>query len=114
MGPTIVYFFNLNPVYRNQLLLFNNFNHPQRDESISFSMKHVIAVLNVSIGFTQCGLILWWRTNHFIIDLINLLIRELNNCSLADNLKVERYLLGKLKFNCSSMSYQATEGSAVK
>ena len=30
------------------------------------------------------------------------------------NLKVERYLLGKLKLNCNSMSYQATEGSAVK
>ena len=30
------------------------------------------------------------------------------------NLKVERYLLGKLKFNCNSISYQATEGSAVK
>ena len=29
-------------------------------------------------------------------------------------LKVERYLLVKLKFNCSSMSYQATERSAVK
>ena len=27
---------------------------------------------------------------------------------------VERYLLGKLKFNCNSMSYQAIEGSAVK
>ena len=32
----------------------------------------------------------------------------------AITLKVERYLLGKLKFNCNSMSYQATEGSAVK
>ena len=30
------------------------------------------------------------------------------------NLKVERYLLVKLKFSCNSMSYQATEGSAVK
>ena len=30
------------------------------------------------------------------------------------NLKVERYLLVKWKFSCNSMSYQATEGSAVK
>ena len=32
----------------------------------------------------------------------------------VNNLKVERYLLVKLKFNCNSMSYQATEESAVK
>ena len=32
----------------------------------------------------------------------------------TSDLKVERYLLGKLKFNCNSMSYQATEGSAMK
>ena len=37
-----------------------------------------------------------------------------NTAILQGNLKVERYLLGKLKFNCNSMSYQATEGSAVK
>ena len=34
--------------------------------------------------------------------------------SLLKNLKVEGYLLGNLKFNCNSMSYQATKRSAVK
>ena len=39
------------------------------------------------------------------------------NCHIHEmvgNLKVELYLLGKLKFNFNSMSCQATEGSAVK
>ena len=32
------------------LCYYNNFNHPQGDSPISFCMKHVITVLNASIG----------------------------------------------------------------
>ena len=55
-----------------------------------------------------------------ISDCINLkkpFYKQNGSCvysAFRQNLKVERYLLGKLKFNCNSMSYQATEESAVK
>ena len=65
------------------LCYFNNFNHPQRDQPNLFRMKYVITVMNISIGLTQCGLIWGLRTDDFIMKLINLLIRELDNCSLG-------------------------------
>ena len=64
------------------LFYYNNFNHPQKDWPISFCMKRVITVLNASISLTQCGLISVLIRDHFIAKLINLLIKELNNCSL--------------------------------
>ena len=43
--------------------------------------------MNISIGLTQCGL----RRDDFIIKLINLLMRELDNCSLASDFRVSRH-----------------------
>ena len=51
-------------------------------------MKHVITVMNILVGLTQCGLIRVLRRDHFIMKLINLLIRELNNCSLEGDFRV--------------------------
>ena len=56
----MVFFFNLNPVWDSieiSLCYFNNFNHSQKDKPISFRMKYVITVMNISVGLTQCGLI---------------------------------------------------------
>ena len=39
--------------------------------------------VTVVIGLTQCGLIGGLRKDDFIMKLINLLIRELDNCSLG-------------------------------
>ena len=39
--------------------------------------------MNISIGLTQCGLIWGLRRDDFIMKLINLLIRELENYSLV-------------------------------
>ena len=54
-------------------------------------MKYVITVMNISIDLAQCGLI-WglWR-DRFIMKLINLLIRELENCSLGGDFRVSRH-----------------------
>ena len=84
---SIVYFFltwtqSGTPV-EISLCYFNNFNHPQRDWPISFRMKYVITFMNISTGLTQCGLIWGLRRDDFIMKLINLLIRELDNCSLG-------------------------------
>ena len=43
--------------------------------------------MNTSIGLTQCGL----RRDDFIIKLINLLIRELDNGSLGGDFRVSRH-----------------------
>ena len=51
-------------------------------------MKNVIKAINISFGLTQCGLIRVLRRDHFIMKLINLLIRELNNCSLEGDFRV--------------------------
>ena len=47
--------------------------------------------MNISIGFTQCGLI-WglWRDG-FIMKMVNILIRELENCSLGGDFRVSRH-----------------------
>ena len=44
--------------------------------------------MNISIGLTQCGLILGLRRDDFIMKLINLLIREPENCSLGGDFRV--------------------------
>ena len=54
-------------------------------------MKYVITVMNTSIGLTQCGLIWGLRRDDFIIKLINLLIRELDDCSLGGDVRVSRH-----------------------
>ena len=54
-------------------------------------MKHVITVLNISIGLTQYGLIWPLRRDHFIMKLINLLIMELNNCSSGGDFRVSHH-----------------------
>ena len=62
---------NLNPVWTSvkiSLHYFNNFNHPQRDQPISFCMKYVITVLNISAG-----------------------LREPNNCSLGGDFQVPQH-----------------------
>ena len=82
-----IFFFNLNLV-EISLCYFNNFNPSQRDQPISFRMKYVITVMNISIGLTQCGLIRGLRKDDFIMKLINLLIRELENCSLGGDFRV--------------------------
>ena len=55
-------------------------------------MKYVITVMNISIDLTQCGLILGLRRDDFIMNLINLLIRELDNCSLGGDFRVSRHV----------------------
>ena len=72
------------------LCYFYNFNHPQKDWPISFRMKYVITVMNISIGLTQRGLIWGLRRDDFIMKLIDLLIRELDNCSLGGSFWVSR------------------------
>ena len=47
--------------------------------------------MNISIGLTQCGLIWGLRRDDFIMKLINLLIRELENCSLGGDFRVSRH-----------------------
>ena len=69
------------------LCYFNNFNHPQRDQPISFRMKQVIGVMNISTDLTQRRLICGLRRDHSI-KLINSLIKELNNCSLGGDVRV--------------------------
>ena len=54
-------------------------------------MKHVISVLNISVGLTQCRLIRPLRRDHYIMKLINLLIWELNNCSLGGDFRVSHH-----------------------
>ena len=39
--------------------------------------------MNIWIGLTECGLIWGIRRDDFIMKLINLLIKELDNCSLG-------------------------------
>ena len=51
-------------------------------------MKYVITVMNVSIGLALYGLIYGLRRDDFIMKLINLLIRELDNCSLGGDFRV--------------------------
>ena len=90
---TIVYFFNLNqsgtPI-EISLCYFTNFNHPQRDQlfilykTCNHSLEHFSCL-------TQCGLIWPLRRDHFIIKLINLLIRELNNYSLGGDFRVSQH-----------------------
>ena len=50
-------------------------------------MKYVITVMNISIGVTQRGL----RRDDFIMKPINLLLRELENCSLGGDFRVSRH-----------------------
>ena len=54
-------------------------------------------------------------TGDFITVFSSLNVSQLVPLGTGDEmeLKVERFLLGKLKFNCNFMSYQATEGSAA-
>ena len=66
-------------------------NVPQRDKLISFYMKHVITVLNISIDLIQRGLIWPLRRDHFIMNLINLLIRGFTNCSLGGDFWVSSH-----------------------
>ena len=73
------------------LCYFNNFHDAQRDWPISFPMKYVITVMNISIDLTQCGLIWGLRRDDFIMKLINLHIRELDNCSLRGEFRVSRH-----------------------
>ena len=47
--------------------------------------------MNILIGITQCGLIWGLRRDDFIMKLINLLIRELGNCSLRGDFPVSRH-----------------------
>ena len=54
-------------------------------------MKYVITVMNIWIGLTQCGLIWEMRRDDFIIKLIHLLIKELDNCSLGADFWVSRH-----------------------
>ena len=54
-------------------------------------MKYVITVMSISIGLTQYGLIVGLRRNHFIMKLMDLLIREANNCRLGGNFRVSHY-----------------------
>ena len=54
-------------------------------------MKYVITVMNTSIGLTQCGLIRGLKRDDFITKLVNLLIRELENCSLGGDFRVPRH-----------------------
>ena len=70
-----VHFFNLNPFWESY-----------RNWPFLFRMKHVITVITVtnkSIGVTQRGLTWVLRTGHSVTKLINLHIRELNNCILG-------------------------------
>ena len=82
-GLTMVCFFKLEPSLRllSISLWYFNFNHPRTDWPISFCMKHVYTVLNISIGLTQCGQIWGLRRDHWIMKLNRWLIREINNCS---------------------------------
>ena len=56
-------------------------------------MKYVIKVMNISIGLTQCGLIWDLRRDDFIMKLINLLMRELDNCSLGGDFRVSLHAM---------------------
>ena len=47
--------------------------------------------MSISIGLTQCGLILGLRRNNFIMKLIDLLIKEVNNCRLGGDFRVSHY-----------------------
>ena len=47
--------------------------------------------MNISTGATQWGLIGGLRSDDFIMKLINLLIRELDNCSLGGDFLVSRH-----------------------
>ena len=47
--------------------------------------------MKISIGLTQCGLTSRLRRDDFIIKLINLLVREVENCSLWGNFQVSRH-----------------------
>ena len=51
----------------------------------------IITVVDISIGLTQCRLILGLIRDHFIMKLINLLIWELNNCSLGGDFQITRH-----------------------
>ena len=44
--------------------------------------------MKISVGLTQCGLTSGLRRDDFIMKLIKLLIRELENCSLWGNSQV--------------------------
>ena len=46
--------------------------------------------MNISIGLPHCGLIGGLGRDDFIIKLINLLIMELDNCSLGGDFQVSR------------------------
>ena len=47
--------------------------------------------MNISIGLTQCGIIRGLRKDDFIMKLIHLLIKELENCSLGGDFRVSRH-----------------------
>ena len=47
--------------------------------------------MNISTGLSQRRLIRWLRRDDFIMKLINLLIRELNNCSLGGDFRVSHH-----------------------
>ena len=47
--------------------------------------------MNISIGLTQCGLIWGLKRDDFIMKLINLLIRELEICSLGGDFRVSSH-----------------------
>ena len=84
-------FLNLNPVcdfYRNQPL--------RVIEVIKITKGPANLILygtvwNISISLTQCGLIWVSRRDNFIMNLINLLIREPNNCSLGGDFQVSHH-----------------------
>ena len=54
-------------------------------------MEYVITVMNFSIGLTECGLIYGLRGDDFIMKLINLLIRELDNYGLGGDFRSSRH-----------------------
>ena len=47
--------------------------------------------MNILISVTQCGLISGLRRDDFIMKLINLLIKELDDCSLGGDFLVSRH-----------------------
>ena len=47
--------------------------------------------MNISVGLTQCGLIRGSCRDGFIMKLINLLIGELDSCSLGGDFPVSRH-----------------------
>ena len=58
--------------------------------------------MNIAVGLTQYRLIWGLRKDDFIIKLINLLIRELENCSLGGDFRVSCHA-EICQFDCFSL-----------